>query len=233
MKTLNLRGKSSAARGFTLIELLVAIGILALVAVLGWRGLDSIIRARTVLTSQLEETRGMQLTFAQLQSDCANVAPITVIGARPQLLADSERLRLVRTVFADGQPSRLEVVVYRLDNGVLSRRESAATRDLKELDALWSATGNDGGNNGGNSGGNSGGNGGNNDAQAVVLQTGLASMSMRTWIGAGPWQTGAAPAASAAVPGQIGNPNALKGLEISLQPQAGAILLKVFLIGAA
>ena len=35
MKTLNLRGKSSAARGFTLIELLVAIGILALVAVLG------------------------------------------------------------------------------------------------------------------------------------------------------------------------------------------------------
>jgi len=218
------------ARGFTLIELLVAIGVLAIVAVLGWRGLDGIIRSRTVLTSQLEETRGMQLTFAQMQSDCANVAPLSVIGARPQLLADSERLRMVRTVFADGQPSRLEVVVYRLDNGVLTRRESAATRDLKELDALWSATGNDGGSDSGTGGFG----GGSNDAQAVVLQTGLASMSMRTWVGSGPWQTGAAPAASAAVvPGQIGNPNALKGLEISLQPQAGAIMLKVFLIGAA
>ena len=227
MRTLNLRGNGAPTRGFTLIELLVAIGVLALVAVLGWRGLDSIIRARTVLTSQMEETRGMQLTFAQMQSDCANVAPISVIGARPQLLADSERLRLVRTVFADGQPSRLEVVVYRLDNGVLTRRESAATRDLKELDALWSATGNDGSNDNGLGGGNS-------DAQAVVLQTGLTSMSMRTWIGGGPWQTGAAPATSAAaVPGQVGNPNALKGLEISLQPQAGAIMLKVFLIGAA
>lgn len=206
--------------GFTLIELLVAIGVLAIVAVLGWRGLDGIMRARTVLTSQLEETRGMQLTFAQMQSDCANVAPIAIIGARPQLMADSERLRLVRTVFADGQPSRLEVVVYRLDNGVLTRRESPATRDLKELDALWSSTGNDGGS--------------DSENQAVTLQTGLASMSMRTWIGAGPWQAGAAPAASAAiVPGQAGNPNGLKGLEISLQPQAGAVMLKVFLIGAA
>ncbi|HEY8023980.1 MAG TPA: prepilin-type N-terminal cleavage/methylation domain-containing protein [Burkholderiaceae bacterium] len=213
------RGGIRAVSGFTLIELLVAIGVLAIVAVLGWRGLDGIMRARTVLTSQLEETRGMQLTFAQMQSDCANVAPVSIIGARPQLMADSERLRLVRTVFADGQPSRLEVVVYRLDKGVLTRRESATTRDLKELDALWSSTGNDGG---------------DGEAQAVTLQTGLASMSMRTWMGAGPWQTGAAPAAAAtAIPGQVGNPNALKGLEISLQPQAGAVMLKVFLIGAA
>ncbi len=212
--------KSFAKRtlGFTLIELLVAIGILAIVAVLGWRGLDTIIRARSVLTTQLEETHGMQLTFAQMQSDCANVAPLSVIGARPQLLADGERVRLVRTVFVEGQPTRLEVVVYRLNNGVLSRRESQATRDLKELDALWSATSDDGDN-----------------TQAVVLQTGLTSMSMRTWIGSGPWQTGVvAPAAAAnAVPGQVGNPNSLKGLEVSLQPQSGAVMLKVFLIGAA
>ena len=58
--------------GFTLIELLVAISILAIVAVLGWRGLDSIVRSREALTSELEQTRGLQLTFAQLQSDCAN-----------------------------------------------------------------------------------------------------------------------------------------------------------------
>jgi general secretion pathway protein J len=38
--------RSAAPRGFTLIELLVAITILAIVAVLGWRGLDGIVRAR-------------------------------------------------------------------------------------------------------------------------------------------------------------------------------------------
>jgi general secretion pathway protein J len=61
-------------RGFTLIELLVAITILAIVAVLGWRGLDGIIRSRVALTAQMEQTRGMQLAFAQMQSDCENMA---------------------------------------------------------------------------------------------------------------------------------------------------------------
>ena len=205
-------------RGFTLIELLIAITVLAMVAVLGWRGLDGILRSREQLTANLEETRGMQLTFAQLQSDCANIAPLSVIGARPQLLADGERIRLVRTVSADGQPTQLDVVVYRLDNGVLTRRESAATRDLHQLDALWDATADDT----------------NTDVQPVILQSGLAGMNMRTWIGQGPWQTGASPStATTVVPGQIGNPNALKGLEVSLQGQSGAIMLKAFLIGAA
>ncbi|MBV8664883.1 MAG: prepilin-type N-terminal cleavage/methylation domain-containing protein [Burkholderiaceae bacterium] len=200
-------------RGFTLIELLVAIGVLALVAVLGWRGLDGIIRARVKLNTQLEQTRGMQLTFAQMQSDCANVAPLTVIGVRPQILIDGERLRLVRTVYADDQPTRLEVVVYRLDNGVLSRRESAATRDLKELDALWSSTAQDGDN-----------------AQPVVLQAGVDAMSMRLWVGNGPWQTENA-VVKPATPGQTGN--GIRGLEVTLKSQGGTqSMQKVFLVGA-
>ena len=203
------------SRGFTLIELLVAIGVLAIVAVLGWRGLDGIIRARVALTEQLEQTRGLQLTFAQLQSDCANVAPISVIGTRPQLIADSERLRLVRTVFADDQPSRLEVVVYRLNNGVLTRRESQATRDLKQLDTLWSSTADD-----------------SDSAQPVILQSGVTSMSMRMWLGNGPWQTEAVPQTAPAAPGQPTNPIALRGLEVSLKTKASSVvMLKVFLVG--
>jgi len=204
------------AKGFTLVELLVAISILAIVAVLGWRGLDSIIRARVTLTEQLEETRGMQLTFAQMQSDCANVVPALVIGSRPQLLADGERLRLVRTVFADDQPSRLEVVVYRLKDGVLSRRESIATRDLKQLDSLWSSTADD-----------------TDGTQPVALQSGVTSMAMRMWLGNGPWQTAVVPDATAkpAAPG-VSNPTALRGLEVTLQTRAStAPMLKVFLVG--
>ena len=207
-------------RGFTLIELLVAISVLAIVAVLGWRGLDGIVRARVALTDQLEGTRGMQLTFAQMQSDCANIVPNYVIGSRPQLVADSERLRLVRTVFSDNQPSRLAVVVYRLNNGRLTRRESAATRDLKELDALWSSTANDDADDG---------------VAPVILQSGVASMSMRTWVGSGPWQTqNPIPVATRSIPGRAGGVAVLKGLEVSLQVQGSpSTMLKVFLVGPA
>src|SRR5260364_251272 len=43
---MNRANRHARAQGFTLIELLVAIAILALVAVLSWRGLDQILRAR-------------------------------------------------------------------------------------------------------------------------------------------------------------------------------------------
>ncbi|MBC7414965.1 MAG: prepilin-type N-terminal cleavage/methylation domain-containing protein, partial [Herminiimonas sp.] len=124
--------------GFTLIELLVAISILAIVAVLGWRGLDGIVRARIALTANLDQTRAMQLTFAQMQSDCAKIDSTVVLGHAP-LVADQTRLMMVRAVYAEDQPSRLQVVTYRVRNGNLTRRESLATRDLGELAGAWQA----------------------------------------------------------------------------------------------
>ncbi|MGB6056267.1 MAG: prepilin-type N-terminal cleavage/methylation domain-containing protein, partial [Burkholderiaceae bacterium] len=150
--------------GFTLIELLVAITVLAVVAVLGWRGLDGIVRARLALNEQLTQTRGMQLAFAQLQSDCANLAAAALIPNRAALVADDNLLLLVRTVYADDQPSRLQVVAYRLRDGVLTRQESAPTRTLTELDALWQAAMD-----------------GKGATPAVALQPGLAAMTIRLW----------------------------------------------------
>lgn len=150
--------------GFTLIELLVAITILGIVAVLGWRGLDSIVRARVALTNALEQTRGMQLAFAQMQSDCAHIATTGAIGNRDLIQTDDARLTLVRTVVADNQPSRVQVVSYRLNEGVLVRRESAATRDLKELDVYWQAAMAD-----------------TDTSQPVSLQSGVTAMTMSTW----------------------------------------------------
>ena len=110
------------SHGFTLVELLVAISILAIVAVLGWRGLDGIIRARTALTNQMEATRGMQLAFAQMQSDCEHIAGRDVLDRRPYLLTGTDRFTLVREVFTENQPSRLQVVAYRIIDGALVRR---------------------------------------------------------------------------------------------------------------
>lgn len=203
--------------GFTLIELLVAISILAIVAVLGWRGLDGIVRARVALTNDTEQTRGMQLAFAQLESDCAHIAGPSIIFDRAPLSADPGSLLLVRTVFAYDQPTRVQVVAYRLSDGLLTRQESAPTRDLKVLDNAWQAalTGAD-------------------KAQAVTLQSGVAVMTMRTWAndGAG-WRVTGGDAAPAK-PAPSAAPIPLTGLEVALQlrDHPGS-MIKVFLLGTA
>jgi len=211
-----MRNRPVRHKGLTLIELLVAISVLALIAVLGWRGLDSIVRARIALTGDLEQTRGMQLAFAQLQSDCAHLASTAALPNRIPLLVEQGRLTLVRTVFADNQPSRLQVVAYRVKDGMLTRRESAATRDLTELDSLWLAAAND-----------------IATDQTVVLQSGVAALTMRLWVGSG-WRAGAADALPQAVPAGVNAiPVVPTGLEVTsqLQGREGS-LLKIFLLGA-
>jgi general secretion pathway protein J len=201
--------------GLTLVELLVAISVLGIVAVLGWRGLDSIVRTRIALTSDLEQTRGMQLTFAQLQSDCDHLYNFTASTARVPIVARQNSLTLIRTVYADNQPSRLQVISYRVDDGVLTRRESVPTRDLRELDTLWSSAVND-----------------TDTGQGVILQSDVSAMAMRLWFSDGNgWRadTGrllAAAGSSAVLP-------VASGLEVTVQLQGREnSLLKIFLLGA-
>jgi general secretion pathway protein J len=199
--------------GLTLVELLVAISVLGFVAVLGWRGLDSIVRARIALTSDLEQTRGMQLTFAQLQSDSAHLASASVLSGRIPLVLGQGQLTMVRTVYADNQPSRLQVISYRVNDGLLTRRESTATRDLRQLDFYWQNAVND-----------------TQTSPPVVLQSGVADMTMRLWINGG-WRT----KADAAI--TIGNPIAAQstatGLEVTLQLRGrDGSMQKIFLLGA-
>jgi len=200
-------------RGFTLIELLVAIGILAMVAVLGWRGLDGIVRARSSLTEQMESTRGMQLAFAQLQSDCEHAADASILGRRPFLLQNEGRITLVRTVFNENEPARLQVIAYRLVNGQLLRRESIATRDLVQLDALWQAAVTDA-----------------DTTPPVVLQGGIEAMGVLVWQN-GAWR--AQVEANPPAPVTSASALAVTGLQVVLRtrgyPQP---LTKSFLLGS-
>jgi general secretion pathway protein J len=201
------------ARGFTLVELLVAIGILAMVAVLGWRGLDGIVRARVALTDQMEMTRGMQLAFAQMQSDCEHAVDATMLGRRPFLQQADNRLTLVRTVLNENEPARLQVIAYRLVNGQLQRRESKTTRDLVELDALWQASVSD-----------------TDPTPPVTLQGGVESMGVLVWQN-NAWQTQQQQAQTAPPGGVV--PNAVTGVQVVLAargfPQP---LTKSFLLGS-
>ncbi|MBC7404147.1 MAG: prepilin-type N-terminal cleavage/methylation domain-containing protein [Cytophaga sp.] len=217
-----MRFKKKIYSGFTLIELLVAISILAIIAVLGWRGLDSIVRARKSLNAELEQTRGTQISFAQLENDSAHLAGVNLLSNHESLRAAQQRLIMIRTVYEDNQPSRLQVVAYRVVEGVLSRRESNATRDMKILDADWQNALND------------------RDTMPVVnLQSDIVSLDMRTWNNdENTWRIAGSDIASET----IGATNAQRpksapsktGLEVSLQLRGREHpLLKLFLLGAA
>lgn len=220
-----MRSKKSSqisVSGFTLIELLVAISILAIIAVLGWRGLDSIVRARVSLTAELEQTRGTQISFAQLENDCAHLAGANLLATHESLRAAQQRLVIIRTVYEDNQPSRLQVVAYRVVEGVLSRRESNATRDMKVLDADWQNALNE------------------SDTMPVVeLQSNIVSLDMRTWNNdENTWRI----AGSDIAPNANGSMSAPQtksvpsktGLEVSMQLRGREHpLLKIFLLGAA
>ena len=56
-------------RGFTLIELLVAIGVMALMAGLSWRGLDGMARTQTQLTQRADQVMTLQAGLAQWTAD--------------------------------------------------------------------------------------------------------------------------------------------------------------------
>jgi general secretion pathway protein J len=202
-----MRPHHSRRLGFTLIELLVAISILAIVAVLGWRGLDSIVRARVALTAQIEATRGMQLAFAQMQSDVEHIADTGLLQGHAYMAIDANRMTMIRAAYRENEAALLQVVAYRVVDGVLLRRESASTRDLIQLDAMWKVA-------------NS-----NTDSTApVALQSGINGMTVEVWENnrwnAGTQMVGAVPNALAT------------GVQVSLQAKdVQAVMIKSFLLG--
>lgn len=110
-----------SAKGFTLIEVLVAITLMAVMAVMGWRGLDSITRSREQLDRSLASTRGLQAAFSQMQLDASQVLLPAQIGERPTLWSDGSSLSMLRRVSDTEQATRMLRVTYRVENGELLR----------------------------------------------------------------------------------------------------------------
>ncbi|CAE6741942.1 prepilin-type N-terminal cleavage/methylation domain-containing protein [Paraburkholderia sp. SEWSISQ10-3 4] len=215
------RGRSGA-RGFTLIELLVAIAIMAVIAVLSWRGLDQIIRGRQTITNAMEDERVFAQLFDQMRIDVRQAASDDESG-QAAVSVSGNVLQIVREMVLPGTAPRLQVVRYRISEGRVVRYASPPLGNVGELrGALRGGEG--------------------NGWTAVPLMGGVGAISARLYVPKVGWTTQMKDVQSAItendnnlkVP-QLGNaplPRSVTGLEVSVGAKSLARpVTRVFLVG--
>ena len=123
-------------RGFTLIELLVAIGLMALMAALSWRGIDGMTRAQTQMRAHADDVLALQAALAQWGADLDSLA------AQPNTASldwDGRALRILRRGNVPGEG--LRVVAWAQRNvegtGQWLRWQSLPLTQRSELQLAW------------------------------------------------------------------------------------------------
>jgi len=110
--------------------MLVAITLLAVMAVIGWRALDSMTRSRERLVDHDARLDALKVLYGQFQSDCEHLALPALLQGSPVELAQNQIL-MVRDRRDTGMPPSWQVVTYRIDGNTVVRAASrrAMTRN--------------------------------------------------------------------------------------------------------
>jgi len=128
------------AAGFTLIEVLVALGLMALLGLLSWRGLDTLLRTREVTQSRIDSVALVQVSLGQWRAD------LNAQMVLPSLLGDNSLdwngkvvriLRRSSTPMADGGDAGMQVVAWTLREGFWRRWQSPDIRSRAALEQAW------------------------------------------------------------------------------------------------
>lgn len=118
--------------GFTLIEVLVALLIMSVIAVLGWRGIDSMARSREVAQAASERSLRLGTVIAQFEADLQAVQDTATV---PGLAFDGSSLRMARRT-----DTGLQIVVWSLREGIWRRWASPSTTRVAGLQESWLAS---------------------------------------------------------------------------------------------
>ncbi|WP_408585391.1 PulJ/GspJ family protein [Paraburkholderia bannensis] len=219
---MRVRSRRRAA-GFTLIELLVAIAIMAVVAILSWRGLDQIVRGRNIITQSMAEERVFAQMFDQMRIDTRQAVSDDEAGS-PAIAVDGGALQIVRAFpVPPGAPPRLQVVRYRVADGQVVRYASPPLAHIGQLRGALR--------------------GGESDNwSALPMMTGVTAINARLFVSKVGWTSDMGDVRSqlnannngVKVP-QLGNapvPRAVTGLEVSVRARSLARpVTRVFMVG--
>ena len=130
---------TSKQKGFTLIELMIAITLMAVMAGLGWRGLDGLMRSRDINQTRVDQTAVLQTVLAQWRSDLDHVTAVPSISDAG-LAWDGQTLRITRrasTPMADGSDAGLWVVAWTRRDGLWWRWQSPALQNRRSMLEAW------------------------------------------------------------------------------------------------
>jgi len=113
---------------------LVAIALLGVLAVLCWRGLESVLSSRDRLTRESEGLRALTIAFAQVDDDLRRtwaVRTIPAVARAVRFLSVDDRLvlELARLGGTASDPTRIDRVVWRLRANTLERGVAANVAD--------------------------------------------------------------------------------------------------------
>ena len=123
-------------RGFTLIELLVAIGLMALMAALSWRGIDGMTRAQTQMRQHADDVLALQAALAQGGAD------LDALATQPNTASldwDGRALRILRHGNVPGEGLRVVAWAMRSVEGTGQwlRWQSLPLTQRSELQVAW------------------------------------------------------------------------------------------------
>lgn len=126
-------GRRRAWRGFTILELLVAIALLAVLGLLSWRGMGSVIAGRDTIVERSDELRALTAVMSQMEEDLRRSWSVRLLGLSlpPVGFAlgndrEPPSLSILREAPGD-DATQIQRVVWRLNDGVIERGFSAWT----------------------------------------------------------------------------------------------------------
>jgi general secretion pathway protein J len=140
--------KKSFQRGFTLVELMVAIVVMALLALLSWRGLDGMTRVQSQTQTHTDSVLALQAGLAQWQTDLDALTIQVNVPGVSGLDYDGQVMRLTRRYAETGVDTKnttsndsIRVVAWsqrNADSGIKWLRwQSEPLKTRADLQAAW------------------------------------------------------------------------------------------------
>jgi general secretion pathway protein J len=128
-------------RGFTLVEVVVGLALMAVLAVLSWRGLDTMVRTRDSTQARIDAVAAAQIGLSQWRADLNAMHGVPGVLGGNSLAWDGRVMRLLRrsgSPQAQGQDAGLQVTAWTVRDGQWRRWQSADLRNRVQIDQAWS-----------------------------------------------------------------------------------------------